>query len=46
MLCAEYDYDMDMVVQKEESYQDGFSDGVINVARNLLKNGTDRRAFL
>lgn len=27
MLCAEYDYDMDIAVQKEESYEDGFAQG-------------------
>lgn len=27
MLCAEYDYDMDIAVQKEESYEDGFETG-------------------
>ena len=27
MLCAEYDYDMDIAVQREESYEDGFEDG-------------------
>ena len=29
MLCAEYDYDMDIAVQREESYEDGLTEGKI-----------------
>lgn len=46
MLCAEYDYDMDMAVQKEENYEDGFSKGVADVAKNFLKNGIDEETII
>ena len=47
MLVAEYDYDTDIVVQREESLrigiQQGFSDGVyqtkLETARNLFRLG-------
>lgn len=46
MMCAEYDYDMNIAVQREESYEDGFVAGekrgeLLGKARSvieLLKN--------
>lgn len=29
-LCAEYDYEMDMQVKKEEAYEEGFDNGFDN----------------
>ena len=37
MLCAKYDYKMDIAVKKEEAYQDGQQDKAIEDATNLLK---------
>lgn len=38
MLCAEYDYDMDIAVQREESYEDGFIQGKVDDIINLLND--------
>ena len=41
MLCAKYDYNMDIAVKKEEAYQDGHEAGrtekALESAANLLK---------
>ena len=45
MLCAKYDYKMDIAVKKEEAFQDGMEAGLakgaqqkaIETARNLIK---------
>lgn len=41
MLCAKYDYKMDIAVKKEEAFQDGKEFGeqqkAIEAAKNLLK---------
>ena len=42
MLCAKYDYKMDIAVKKEEAYQDGQQDKAVEVARNLLANGVSK----
>ena len=51
MLCAKYDYKMDIAVKQEEAYEDGLNAGItkgfeqgahenaIKSARNLLKEG-------
>ncbi len=37
MLCAKYDYKMDIAVKKEEAYKDGAHNKAIEAAKNLLK---------
>ena len=37
MLCAKYNYKMDIAVKKEEAFQDGQEQKAIEVAQNLLK---------
>ena len=37
MLCAKYDYKMDIAVKKEEAFQDGKEAKAIEAAKNLLK---------
>ena len=37
MLCAKYDYKMDIAVKQEEAYEDGAHDKAIEDAKNLLK---------
>ena len=41
MLCAKYDYKMDIAVKQEEAYEDGLNAGVqktaVENAKNLLK---------
>ncbi len=37
MLCAKYDYKMDIAVKKEEAFQDGMQQKAIDSAINLLK---------
>ena len=47
MLCAKYDYKMDIAVKQEEAYEDGMNAGIekgaretaIKNAKNLLKEG-------
>ena len=39
MLVVEYDYDMDIEVQREEAYQDGVDEG----ERKLLKNQIEKK---
>ena len=43
MLCAKYDYKMDIAVKQEEAYEDGFEQGAhdkaVENAKNLLKEG-------
>ena len=51
MLCAKYDYKMDIAVKQEEAYEDGLNAGItkgfeqgarenaIKNAKNLLKEG-------
>ncbi len=36
MLCAKYDYKMDIAVKKEEAFQDGAHQKAIDAARKLL----------
>ena len=36
MLCAKYDYKMDIAVKKEEAYQDGLEHKAIEDAKNAL----------
>ena len=40
MLCAKYDYKMDIAVKKEEAFQDGMEAKAIEDATNLLKLGS------
>lgn len=40
MLCAKYDYKMDIAVKKEEAFQDGKEAKAIEDATNLLKLGS------
>ena len=37
MLCAKYDYKMDIAVKQEEAYEDGLNAGLEQTATNLLK---------
>lgn len=37
MLCAKYDYKMDIAVKQEEAYEDGAHDKSIETAKNFLK---------
>ena len=41
MLCAKYDYKMDIAVKQEEAFQDGMEKGsqqkAVETAKNLLK---------
>ena len=37
MLCAKYDYKMDIAVKKEEAFQDGMEAKAIEAAENFLK---------
>ena len=47
MLCAKYDYKMDIAVKQEEAYEDGMNAGIekgihknaIENAKNFLKEG-------
>ena len=43
MLCAKYDYKMDIAVKKQEAYEDGLADGLkqkaVEDAKNFYKNG-------
>ena len=43
MLCAKYNYKMDIVVKKEEAFEDGMNAGLqkkaIEVAKDLLSDG-------
>ena len=43
MLCAKYDYKMDIAVKQEEAYEDGMNAGVhknaVENAKNFLKEG-------
>ena len=47
MLCAKYDYKMDIAVKQEEAYEDGMNAGIekgarekaIETAKNLLREG-------
>ncbi len=39
MLCAKYDYKMDIAVKKEEAYQDGLQDKAEEVAKNAIAHG-------
>ena len=39
MLCAKYDYKMDIAVKKEEAYQDGLQDKAEEVAKNAIAQG-------
>ena len=37
MLCAKYDYKMDIAVKQEEAFEDGKQQKAIEAAKNLLK---------
>ena len=37
MLCAKYDYKMDIAVKQEEAYEDGAHDKAVENAKNFLK---------
>ena len=39
MLCAKYDYEMDIAVKQEEAYEDGAHDNAVKNAKNLLNEG-------
>ncbi|MBR5646844.1 MAG: hypothetical protein IKX23_09415 [Treponema sp.] len=39
MLCAKYDYKMDIAVKQEEAYEDGMKQKATEAARNLFSNG-------
>lgn len=39
MLCAKYDYKMDIAVKKEEAYQDGQQDKAVESAKNAIELG-------
>lgn len=50
MLCAKYDYKMDISVKQEEAYEDGLNAGIekgarekaIENAKNFYKNGVSK----
>ena len=37
MLCAKYDYKMDIAVKQKEAFADGMEKGKLDAARNLIK---------
>ena len=37
MLCAKYDYKMDIAVKQEEAFENGMEQKAVNTAINLLK---------
>ena len=37
MLIAEYDYEMDIAVQREEAYEEGEKEGCLEALREILK---------
>ncbi|MBQ2572053.1 MAG: hypothetical protein II579_06260 [Treponema sp.] len=37
MLCAKYDYKMDIAVKQEEAFEDGMEQKAVNTAINLIK---------
>ena len=37
MLCAKYDYKMDIAVKQEEAFKQGKTEGKTEVAKNALK---------
>ena len=39
MLCAKYDYKMDIAVKKEEAFQDGMEAKAVEAARSFYANG-------
>ena len=39
MLCAKYDYKMDIAVKKEEAFQDGKEAQIIDDVKNFYANG-------
>ena len=39
MLCAKYDYKMDIAVKQEEAFEDGVQQKAIEDATNLLREG-------
>ncbi len=39
MLCAKYDYKMDIAVKKEEAFQDGVEAKAVEDARSFYSNG-------
>ena len=39
MLCAKYDYKMDIAVKKEEAFQDGQEAKAIEAAKSFYDNG-------
>ena len=39
MLCAKYDYKMDIAVKKEEAFQDGMEAKTLEAARSFYSNG-------
>ncbi len=48
MLIAEYDYDTDVAVQREESFEEGELKGIDNLANAIkaLKSGTSKEDLL
>lgn len=45
-LCAEYDYEMDIKVQREESYEEGFEQGKLNAYLEMFdENNINRELF-
>ena len=39
MLIAEYDYDLDIEVQREEAYEDGMKEKLVELIRKKVKKG-------
>ncbi len=39
MLCAKYDYKMDIAVKQEEAFENGMQHKAVEAAKNLYKNG-------
>ena len=42
MLVAEYDYDLDMQVQKEENYRKGMLEGILKGIKEGIKEGLQK----
>ena len=39
MLCAKYDYKMDIAVKQEEAFENGMQYKAVEAAKNFYKNG-------
>ena len=45
-LCAEYDYEMNMQVKKEEAYEEGFGNGVSPFIKHYLAENLSKEDIL